>query len=139
MSLNMQGLEDAKRRAAQHQADAAASLAAVNGTAPSTNQSSAASSALPTPSLSGIGGPIHALQAEARSSSQDTAANESNMTVKGLHTDDSPASSGVRQVSTPKLSAQQQQQGGGGGNSNNRDPAGSPSPQGLPRPVATTV
>ncbi|KIS68216.1 serine/threonine protein kinase SKY1 [Mycosarcoma maydis] len=130
MSLNMQGLEDAKRRAAQHQAElAAATAGGVNGTAAS-NQSSAASSALPTPSHSGSRDPVHALQAESleRSVSSD-GAGESHMTVKGAGDD-----SGIRQVSTPKLSAQQQTPQG---NSANRP--GSPSPQGLPRPVATTV
>uniref|UniRef100_V5EZ01 non-specific serine/threonine protein kinase n=1 Tax=Kalmanozyma brasiliensis (strain GHG001) TaxID=1365824 RepID=V5EZ01_KALBG len=119
MTLNMQGLEDAKRRAAQHQAE--------NG---GSTHTSAASSALPTPSHTSTRDPVSALQADnlERSSSAD-AAGESHMTVKGGGDD-----SGIRQVSTPKLSAQQQQ----GGNSSNRG-AGSPSPQGLPRPVATTV
>jgi len=129
MSLSMQGLEDAKRRAAQHQSDATAAVAAHNGS-PSTNQTSAASSALPTPSIGGSRDPVHALQAEAmeRSSSSD-GAGESHMTVKGLGSEEN--NSAVRQVSTPKLSGQQ-------GNSTNRE-AGSPSPQGLPRPVAAIV
>lgn len=125
MALNMQGLEDAKRRAAQHQAEAAAKG--------ESNQTSAASSALPTPSNSASRDPVSALQAEAieRSSSSD-GAGESHMTVKGLNGDESNSS--IRQVSTPKLTGQTQPQG----TSNNREP-GSPSPQGLPRPVATTV
>ena len=128
MSLDMQGLEDAKRRAAQHQAEAAA--AAQNGTGAS-NHTGAASSALPTPSISSSRDPVHALQHDAleRSLSNDTAG-ESHMTVKGLSGEDS----GIRSVSTPKLSAQQQTSQG----SSNRE-AGSPSPQGLPRPVATAV
>ncbi|TKY89930.1 hypothetical protein EX895_001228 [Sporisorium graminicola] len=133
ISLNMQGLEDAKRRAAQHQAEAAA--AGANGTGGTSNQTSAASSALPTPSHSSSRDPVQALQAEAleRTSSSD-GAGESHMTVKGLAGDDS----GIRSVSTPKLSAQQSTPQQQGGSSSNRDP-GSPSPQGLPRPVATTV
>ncbi|SAM84511.1 related to dis1-suppressing protein kinase dsk1 [Ustilago bromivora] len=118
MSLGMQGLEVAKRRAAQHQEEAATA----------SGQTSATSSALPTPNIGG--GPVQALQAEAleRSSSSD-GGNESHMTIKGL----------AQEVSTPKLNAQQQgQQGGGNGGSSNREP-GSPSPQGLPRPVATIV
>ncbi|SPO28099.1 related to dis1-suppressing protein kinase dsk1 [Ustilago trichophora] len=127
LSLSMQGLEDAKRRAAQHQAEAAAAPGQ-NGTGAS-NLTSAASSALPTPSIGSSRDPVQALQAEAleRSSSSD-GGGESHMTVKGLATEDAA----VRQVSTPKLTGQQ------GQSSSNREP-GSPSPQGLPRPVATTV
>ncbi len=128
LALNMQGLEDAKRRAAQHQADAAAAAAAAsqNGASQTTNTSNAASAAMPHSR-----DPVHALQAEAleRSSSSD-GAGESHMTIKGLGSEDASAS---RSVSTPKLTGQAQ-----AGSSSNRE-AGSPSPQGLPRPVATTV
>lgn len=130
VALSMQGLEEAKRRAAQTQGDGVVTMNGESGS----NQTSAASSALPTPSIVGSRDPVQALQAEAleRSSSSD-GAGESHMTVKGISGDDSS----IRQVSTPKLSGQtpQQQQVG---NSNTREP-GSPSPQGLPRPVATAV
>ncbi|GAC74159.1 ras-related GTPase [Moesziomyces antarcticus T-34] len=127
LALNMQGLEDAKRRAAQHQADAAAAVAASqNGALQTTNASNAAPAA-----MSHSRDPVHALQAEAleRSSSSD-GAGESHMTIKGLGSEDA---SNSRSVSTPKLTGQAQ-----AGSSSNRE-AGSPSPQGLPRPVATTV
>ncbi|PWZ03663.1 kinase-like protein [Testicularia cyperi] len=118
--LNMQGLEDAKRRAAQHQAEqfaAAKAASAANG------------ENVPMPSAPSSKDPLAALQAEAleRSSSTD-AAGDSHMTVKGTSGEDAAN----RSTSTPKMHGQ------GAGTSANRD-AGSPSPQNLPRPVATTV
>ncbi|SNX85196.1 related to dis1-suppressing protein kinase dsk1 [Melanopsichium pennsylvanicum] len=129
LNLSMQGLEDAKRRAALHQAEAV--HAAQNGISATTG---AANSALPTPNHGSSRDPVQQLQAEAleRGSSSD-GGDESHMTVKGLATE---------MESTPKLNAQQGQPQGQPqqtqGGSANREP-GSPSPQGLPRPVATTV
>ena len=59
VALSMQGLEEAKRRAAQTQGDGAVTMNGESGS----NQTSAASSALPTPSIVGSRDPVQALQA----------------------------------------------------------------------------
>lgn len=112
MTFDMQALDNAKRKAAQHKMEDTPMDSTANRTlAPGINSKD----------------PLAALQAEMgeRSSSTDTAG-ESHMTVKGISGEDGAG----RSTSTPRMQAQ--------GSSNGRD-ASSPSPHGLPRPVATTV
>lgn len=114
MSLNPATLEQAKRKAAEHQAAVAAAAAPRTGDATMTPASAVAHTS--------------AAMEKERSHSSDTAG-ESHMTLRGVTTGLGADEAG-QQTSTPKLA--------GRGGSASRE-AGSPSPHGLPRPAAATA